>query len=260
MLMIISPAKKLDVESEVLRKYHTQARLLPQSQELIDVCQKLTLSDLASLMKISDKLAALNVARFAQWKAQMNTQNAKSAIDMFKGDVYAGLDVDTLSEDNVDWLQKYLRILSGLYGVLRPLDLMMAYRLEMGTKLENPKGTNLYQYWGDTITQLLLKDMRDEKENQVINLASNEYFKAVNTSLLQVNGVQITTPIFKDQKKGQYKIISFYAKKARGMMVRYITQNKLTDVQALKAFDMAGYYYVDDESSAGKMVFHRDEF
>lgn len=233
--------------------------MLSQSQALIDICKELTPADIASLMKLSDKLAGLNAARFSDWQIDMNLENAKQAIDAFKGDVYAGLDCDSLSDTARDWLQDHLRILSGLYGVLRPLDLMMAYRLEMGTKLGNPNGSNLYQYWDRTITELVLKDLKQQGDEVLINLASNEYFKAVKKPLLKQNNIRVITPVFKDQKNGQYKMISFYAKKARGMMVRYIVDNKISDAEQLKDFDCAGYYYVADASTDNEMVFYRDE-
>lgn len=259
MLLVISPAKKLDFSSPNVQHKYTQARLLDKSQALIDVCKALPPADIASLMKLSDKLAGLNAARFAGWCAQMNLDNAKQAIDAFKGDVYAGLECDSLSEDARDWLQEHLRILSGLYGVLRPLDLMMAYRLEMGTKLDNPHGSNLYQYWGNSITELLLEDIKQQNDEVLINLASNEYFKAVKKPLLKQSNIRVVTPVFKDQKNGQYKVISFYAKKARGMMTRYIVDNKIQDVEQLKNFDYAGYYYAADASTADEFVFYRDE-
>lgn len=259
MLLVISPAKKLDFTTPNAHKKHTQVRLLEQSKTLIDVCKALTPTDIASLMKLSDTLAGLNVARFAQWQPQMTLDNAKQAIDAFKGDVYAGMECNTLSDDARDWLQKHLRILSGLYGVLRPLDLIMAYRLEMGTRLANPNGNNLYQYWDNIITDLLLEDVNQQGDNILINLASNEYFKAVKKPLLKQNNIRVITPVFKDQKNGQYKMISFYAKKARGMMTRYIVDNRITDAEQLKDFDCAGYYYVAEASTDNELVFYRDE-
>lgn len=253
MLIIVSPAKTLDFETPLSIQDYTQPAFLEHSAELIDVCRKLTPAEIASLMKVSDKIAGLNVARFAEWETPFDLSNARQAIFAFKGDVYTGLQAETLSEAGIQYAQAHLRMLSGLYGVLRPLDLMQPYRLEMGTKLSNPRGDNLYQFWGALITEKLNQDSDD---NVLINLASNEYFKAVRPTELTS---KIVTPIFKDAKHGQYKVISFYAKKARGMMARYIIDHRISDVDQLKAFDTAGYYFVEAESSASELVFKRDE-
>ncbi|MEL0630613.1 peroxide stress protein YaaA [Psychromonas aquatilis] len=257
MIVVISPAKTLDFESPATTTKFTEANLLAESQILINRCQKLSMQDIASLMKVSDKIAGLNVARFAQWTTPFSLDNdAKQCLFAFKGDVYTGLEAETLNESTLDYTQKHLRILSGLYGLLRPLDLMLAYRLEMGTRLDNERGTNLYQFWGNLITEELNKQLSAENSQYLINLASNEYFKAVKTKQLNA---EVITPIFKDQKNGQYKVISFYAKKARGLMARYIMENEITDLEQLKAFNIAGYYFVEAASTKTDLVFQRDE-
>lgn len=256
MLILVSPAKTLDYENPAPTKDYTVPALLEYSSELIEVCRQLTPADIASLMKVSDKIAGLNAARFESWDAAFTPENAKQAVFAFKGDVYTGLDAETLSVAALHRAQKHLRMLSGLYGLLRPLDLMQAYRLEMSTKLANPKGTNLYQFWGETITNSVNQALAEQGDNIVVNLASNEYFKAVKPKL--VDGT-IITPVFKDKKAGQYKVISFYAKKARGMMVRYMLDNNVDSIEQLTQFDMAGYYYSEADSTALSPVFLREE-
>lgn len=256
MLILVSPAKTLDYESPLSTQKHTQPDFIDHSAELIEVCRQLTPADVASLMKVSDKIAGLNVARFAQWSPEFNFDNARQALFAFKGDVYTGLEANSLSEDEIEYAQSHLRMLSGLYGLLKPLDLMQPYRLEMGTRLANPRGSNLYQFWGDIITDKVNDALQAQGDSWLINLASNEYFKAVKTK--NVKG-KIITPVFKDCKNGTYKVISFYAKKARGMMARYIIENRVNDLDALKAFDTAGYYFVAAESTATELVFKREE-
>ena len=256
MLIVVSPAKTLDYDSPLLTERHTLPEFIEHSAELIDVCKKLSPQDIAQLMKVSDKIAGLNVARFAQWSTQFDFDNSRQAIFAFKGDVYTGLDAESLSEDDLEYAQNHLRMLSGLYGLLKPLDLMQPYRLEMGTKLANPRGTNLYQFWGNIITDKINQTLKEQGEEVLINLASNEYFKAVKPKAVAGD---IVTPVFKDCKNGQYKVISFYAKKARGMMARYIIENKIESVQELQNFDTAGYYYVPAESTATELVFKREE-
>lgn len=256
MLMLISPAKTLDYTTPPTTKHHTQPQFLPQAQELVTVLQQYSPADLAKLMSLSDKLAGLNVARFAQWQPDFTPENAKQALLAFKGDVYTGLDADSLSEAELGYAQKHLRILSGLYAVLRPLDLMQAYRLEMGTKLANPQGKDLYSFWGDSITEHLNHYMQENGFSTLLNLASNEYFKAVKPSKLQANLVNVD---FKDLKNGQYKIISFYAKKARGMMARYVIQNQINTVAELQNFDSAGYYFSSEQSKPNQLIFLRDQ-
>ncbi len=253
MLVVVSPAKNLDFDTQVPVSEYTQPSLL---DTLAQECKALTPADLSSLMKISDKLATLNANRFAEFSTPFTPDNARQALFAFNGDVYTGLDAQSLSEDDIAYAQQHLRILSGLYGVLRPLDLMQAYRLEMGTKLANSRGKNLYEYWGDTVTTEINKALAAQGDNVLVNLASNEYFKSVKPK--QVDGM-IITPVFKDKKNGQYKIISFFAKKARGLMARYILQNKVEDVAGLKAFDTAGYYFSEEQSTETELVFLREE-
>ncbi|GAB2905578.1 peroxide stress protein YaaA [Rheinheimera gaetbuli] len=254
MLLLVSPAKDLDVQPLTQKVAVTQPQLLQQSQQLADICKDLTPNDLSGLMHISDKLAGLNAARFAQWQLPFTEHNAKAALFTFNGDVYQGLDALSLSDDDIAFAQQHLRILSGLYGVLRPLDLMQPYRLEMGTKLANPQGKDLYAFWQDTITTLLNQQLSELNSELVVNLASQEYFKAVKPKLLNA---RLITPVFKDFKNGQYKIISFFAKKARGLMARYIIQQRITEASKLKDFDLAGYQFSAEQSSANELVFLR---
>lgn len=255
MLTVISPAKTLDFDTPPTTQKHSQPRFLSQSQELIDTLRQMSTADIASLMKLSDKLAGLNVARYETWQTPFNLDNAKQAVLAFQGDVYTGLDAETLDEKQLTFAQKHLRILSGLYGVLKPLDLIQPYRLEMGTKLDNAKGKDLYAFWGSDIRQSLQAEdaMQDEV---LINLASNEYFKAVEAKNLKA---RIITPVFKDWKNGQYKMISFYAKKARGMMSRYIIEHELQDPDRIKDFDTDGYRFSADMSKKDEWVFIRHQ-
>jgi cytoplasmic iron level regulating protein YaaA (DUF328/UPF0246 family) len=256
MLVVVSPAKNLDFQSPAVTDNFTQPALLKDASMLISRCKKLSPADIASLMSLSDKLAGLNADRYASWTVPFSPDNAKQAILAFNGDVYVGLDANSFSEQDFAFAQQHLRILSGLYGVLKPLDLMQAYRLEMGTRLDTKRGDNLYQFWGETITKNLNQALQDQSDEVLINLASNEYFKAVKAKSLKA---QIVTPEFKDQKNGQYKVISFFAKKARGMMTRYIIQNRLNDVEQLNHFDLGGYQYSTELSQPNKPVFTRAE-
>lgn len=256
MLITISPAKTLDFESPLATTQFTQPELLKYSQQLIEECRKLSSSDIASLMKISDKLAGLNAARFGEWQPNFTPENARQAILAFKGDVYTGMQAELFSEDDFQFAQQHLRILSGLYGVLRPLDLMQPYRLEMGIKLKNKKGSDLYQFWENTITETLNKAIEAQGDNVLVNLASDEYFKSVNPQKLNA---KIIKPVFLDEKNGKYKVISFYAKKARGLMSRFIIQEKLTDIKQLKEFDLEGYQFNSAESEGNTLVFKRAE-
>jgi len=255
MLILISPAKTLDFDTPAITKTKSQPVLLDESQILIDELQKLTPGKVSSLMNISEKLGNLNFERFMDWQRPFNTKNAKQSVLAFKGDVYTGLDAESLSEDELKFAQQHLRILSGLYGVLRPLDLMQPYRLEMGTKFKNPRGKDLYQFWGPQITDDLNKQLKKLKSDLVINLASNEYFKSVDKKALNA---EIVTPAFKDLKNGNYKIISFFAKKARGLMTRWIIQNNISDPADLKKFKVAGYKYNAKMSTPTEPVFTRD--
>lgn len=255
MLIVISPAKTLDYKNPVNTDKYSYPALVKDSQELIDVCRDLTPSQIASLMKVSDKIAGLNAARFSEWQAEFNLQNSRQAVFAFRGDVYTGLDVDTFSAAELDSLQKHLRILSGLYGLLRPLDLMQPYRLEMGTSLANPRGKNLYEFWGQIITDKLNQTLQESNTDLLVNLASNEYFKSVKVNKLRA---KVVTPIFKDFKNGEYKVISFYAKKARGLMTRFIVQNNISELENLNDFDLGGYRYSKELSNSLSPVFLRD--
>lgn len=245
MLIVVSPAKTLDFDTPAVTSKHTVPALLEDSAALIDQLRKLSPDDIGKLMSISPKLATLNSNRYFDWTLPFTTDNAKQAAFAFKGDVYTGLDADTLTASELDFAQDHLRILSGLYGVLRPLDLMQAYRLEMGTQFQNNRGKNLYEFWGDTITDSINQALKKQHSECLINLASIEYFKSINAKKLNA---KIITPIFKDQKNGAYKIISFYAKKARGLMSRYIIQNKLTDPEAIKGFNLKGYTFKESKN------------
>lgn len=256
MLALISPAKTLDYESTLPTDHYTLPRLLDQSQQLIDVASQLSATEIAQLMSVSEKIAQLNVARFHDWQADFNFSNARQAIFAFKGDVYTGLDAYALVDQEIEFAQQHLRMLSGLYGLLRPLDLMMPYRLEMGTKLANSVGANLYAFWGDTITNLINADLAETQSEVLVNIASDEYYKSVNEKKINA---EIIKPVFLDQKNGKYKVISFYAKKARGLMARYIIENKLEHAEDLKSFNTDGYYFDAESSLKGELVFKRDE-
>jgi len=254
MLFVISPAKNLDFETPATTKTASQPRYLAQSTKLITQLKTLSVQEVASLMSLSDKLAGLNLSRFQSWQTPFNADNAKQAMLAFNGDVYTGLDAKTLDEAGLTFAQQHLRILSGLYGVLKPLDYMQPYRLEMGTKLANTAGNDLYDFWGDELTQSLIAEPAFA-DKVLINLASNEYFKAIKTKQLNA---RIITPVFKDAKNGQYKIISFYAKKARGLMSRYIIDHKITEPEAIKGFDREGYYFSEAQSKGDEWVFLRE--
>ncbi len=256
MLTVISPAKTLDYDSPLTTAAYSQPGYVEDSAELISELRKLSPPQVSELMGISDRLGALNFGRYLDWQPEFTPDNARPAILAFKGDVYTGLAVESLSEADLQWAQQHLRILSGLYGLLRPLDLMQPYRLEMGTKLANSRGKDLYQFWGGKITDDLNTELCNMKTPVLINLASNEYFKSVQAGKLNA---EIITPVFKDWKGGKYKIISFYAKKARGLMSRYIIEHQIDDAERLKDFDYAGYAYQPAMSSAREWVFTRDE-
>jgi cytoplasmic iron level regulating protein YaaA (DUF328/UPF0246 family) len=256
MLTIISPAKTLDYESPLATKRFTQPELLDKSSQLISVARKLTPAQISSLMGISDKLALLNAERFNDWQPDFSPDNARQAILAFKGDVYTGLQAEDFSEKDFEFAQGHLRMLSGLYGLLRPLDLMMPYRLEMGIRLENPQGANLYAFWGDLLTEKLNKLLAEQGDKVLINLASDEYFKAVKPAKLDG---EIIKPVFLDQKNGNYKVISFYAKKARGLMSRFIIKERLSKVSQLQDFNLEGYEYDPARSAGNELVFTRPE-
>ena len=262
MYFLLSPAKSLNETDAIpvnLGNYYSQPELIEHSQALMKILKAKEPIDLQEMMSISDDLAQLNAKRNQDW-AWSDTEpftddNAKPAGYLFDGDVYSGLDMYQMDKDTAIYVNKHLGILSGLYGVLKPLDLIQPYRLEMGTKLKNGRGDNLYEFWGEEVTNTINTRMADSNDKILINLASNEYFKSVKKKSLHA---KIITPRFEDEKNGQYKVISFYAKKARGLMVKYAADNKLTNAEQLKQFDLAGYYYCADISDDKTWVFRRD--
>lgn len=256
MLLLLSPAKKLDYDSPVRTQLHSQPLFVEQAQSLIDILRTKSESQVAELMKLSPALAQLNVQRYAEWQAQFDASNSRQAILAFNGDVYEGLQADTLNDQALEWAQQHVLMLSGLYGVLRPLDWMRPYRLEMGTRLANPAGANLYQYWGTQIAEYLNQRQAQQPDPWILNLASEEYFKAVDKKALNAKVVQC---VFQDQKNDQWKVISFYAKKARGLMARYVIDQRIESIEALKHFAVDGYAYTPELSSADKLVFRRPE-
>ncbi|MEE3176262.1 MAG: peroxide stress protein YaaA [Verrucomicrobiota bacterium] len=255
MILTLSPAKTMDFEAQCLTKKHTGPDFIEDSQELIQNLTKMGKSDLSLLMNISDKLANLNYDRYRSWSLPFSTNNAKQALLAFKGDVYTGFRFNEWRAADFNFAQKKIRILSGLYGLLRPLDLIQAYRLEMGTGLITSRGNNLYDFWGDKITDALNRVVKDTKSKILINLASNEYFKSVDANNLDA---EIITPTFKDFKNGKYKFISFYAKKARGMMADFIVRNKIKSAAEILKFNFEGYYYCSSSSTPEDPVFLRD--
>jgi uncharacterized protein len=256
MIVVLSPAKSLDFATAAPLPTHTQPALLGDSQELIDILRTLTPLELAQLMRISDPLAAQNAVRFAQWALPFTPQTAKQAVFAFNGDVYAGLDAATLTLDDLAFAQKHVRVLSGLYGVLRPLDFILPYRLEMGTRLPNPRGRDLYAFWGGRLTEVINAALADAGATALVNLASLEYFKAIRSKEL---ATPVIEPVFEDwsAKEGKFKIVSFYAKRARGMMARYAVRERLTVPDDLKDFADGGYAYCSAVSSAERWVFRR---
>lgn len=256
MLIVVSPAKSLDYESKVKTRKHSQPEFLAESQQLVKDLKKLEPDDLAELMNISEALAEENYKRFANWQTPFDLKNSRQAIFAFKGDVYLGLQAENYSTADLNFAQKHLRILSGLYGLLRPLDLMQAYRLEMGRKFASGKTKDLYEFWGSKLTEKLNAEFitYPEKKRTLINLASNEYFGSIKPKELEA---EIITPTFKDWSNGQYRVLSFFAKKARGQMVSYIVKNRLKSPQKLKEFDVEGYRYDESESTDLKLVFKR---
>jgi len=254
MLIVISPAKTLDFNTEIKYDGFSIPDHLDKSQQLVDTLKKKSKSKLAELMKISPKLAQLNYDRFKEWCLPFNTENAKQAVFVFKGDVFVGLDIDRFLQDDLQYTQQHLRILSGLHGLLRPLDVIQPYRLEMGTKLKYRRKNNLYEFWGDLITQDLQDALDSQGDGYLINLASDEYFKSLNKKKLKA---KIITPVFKDFKNGEYKFLSFFGKKARGMMAKYILQNRISNPEDLKHFEEDGYFYNDNLSKDDIIVFTR---
>jgi len=250
MLLLLSPAKKLDYDTPVRTTLQSQPLFVEEAAELIAVLRKLSASEVASLMKLSDALAELNVARYAEWEPVFDTTSARQAALAFNGDVYEGLRAPELSDEALQWAQEHVLMLSGLYGVLRPLDLMRPYRLEMGTRLQTEKGANLYAFWGSRIAEYL----NEQGDEVVVNLASEEYFKAVDRKVLKARVVQC---VFQEQKGDAWKVISFHAKRARGLMARHVIDERIDQPEGLKTFAAEGYAYAADASSADRLVFRR---
>lgn len=255
MIVVLSPAKTLDFAPTTILEESSKPALVTQSKKLIQILRTLSQSDLGEMMRISDKLSAEVYGYVHSWKAKYDAKNAKQAILAFRGDVYLGLSAENFKPEDFDFAQGCLRILSGLYGILRPLDLIQPYRLEMGTKLKGDYGKDLYAFWGNRIAAELKKGLA-QQDDLLLNLASNEYFKSVQATSLPC---QIVTPVFQDYKNGQYKVISFFAKKARGMMARYIIRNRVTDVRGIRKFHSAGYCYQRHLSTDDGPVFTRKQ-
>ena len=255
MLAIVSPAKKLDFDELAAPLPHTQPDFLDRAETLVGVAKKLSRADLSRLMKLSEQLTELNFQRFKAFKPPFTTANAKQAVLAFSGDTYVGLDAGSLSEDDLVYAQDHLRILSGLYGALRPLDLIQPYRLEMGSKLRNPEGGDLYDFWGEELADAIDNIVADHKEPVVINLASNEYFKATSPKTLKT---RVITPVFKEVKDGEAKVLGLFAKRARGMMARYMISRRVENSEKLKKFKEGGYAYQDHLSDDNTWVFTRE--
>lgn len=254
MLFLLSPAKALDFEPSAPELPHTQPQFVPQSAELIGILRQMSPQQVARLMSLSDALSALNVARYQAWSPKFTRKNAKQAVLAFNGDAYQGLAAGTLALDDLNWLQQHLCILSGLYGVLRPLDYMQPYRLEMGTQLPNAHGKNLYAFWGSRIAEHLNARLKSEVAPVLVNLASQEYFKAVDLKTLKVRVIDC---VFEDCKGGQYKVISFHAKRARGLMARFAATQRVVLPEQLKAFAAEGYAFDSGASGPARLVFRR---
>jgi len=254
MLFLLSPAKKLDYDSVVATAEHTQPLFVKEAAELIKVLKKKSETEVSELMDLSPALSKLNMQRYKNWTPVFTQDNARQALLAFNGDVYEGLQASSLKAADLKWAQKHVAILSGLYGVLRPLDLMQAYRLEMGTRLINPGGTNLYQFWSKTITPYLNERLSKDKEPVVINLASEEYFKSVDLKALKARVVQC---VFQDGKASVFKVVSFHAKRARGLMARFAIEHRVTAVEQLKKFESEGYSFASEVSTPDKLVFRR---
>ncbi len=254
MLFLLSPAKSLDYETPVGDVPHTEPLFVKQSTRLIKLLREKSAEDISEMMDLSEALSTLNVQRYKAWKPKFTAENSKQAVLAFDGDVYGGLDAKTLKAKDLAWAQDHVRILSGLYGVLRPLDWMQPYRLEMGTRLANPGGSNLYQFWGSQISEFLNQELAGDKTPVVVNLASQEYFKAVDLKALKARVVEC---VFEEYKNGQYKVISFMAKRARGLMARYAVTHHITSVKKLEAFNLEGYAFAPAVSGPDRLVFRR---
>ena len=254
MITIISPSKTQDFSSDNLPNTHSQARFLDQSALLVKELRKKSSKQIKELMDVSDKIADLNYDRYQQFKTPFSIDNARQALFAFKGDVYTGIDIENYTQKELAFAQDHLRILSGLYGLLRPLDLIQPYRLEMKIKLKNPRGKDLYTFWGNRLTHELNKELESHKQAILINLASNEYFKAINKKELKA---EIITPVFKEYKNGKYSVVAIFAKKARGMMSDFIIKNKIEDPKKLKTFNQEGYEFSEQLSKENEWVFIR---
>lgn len=254
MLSVVSPAKKMDFERSGLPQEHSELDFQKDTKELLKTAKKLKASDLKALMKISEDLSSLNYERFQGMKFPFTADNAKQAAFAFAGDTYVGLDAKTLSDEDIAYAQDHLRILSGLYGLVRPLDLIQPYRLEMGTRLTNTRGENLYDFWGDRLARKINEELADHKSKVLVNVASNEYFKAIKRKSLNV---EVITPVFKEVKNDVAKVIGFSAKRARGMMARYLTQNRVETPDGIKDFAEAGYKFQPALSTESEYQFHR---
>jgi len=253
MLILISPAKTLKTDVSALTN-SSIPEFIDNSDKLVARLKKLTPQKLGELMGISAKLAQINYERYQSWEVPFTSEDALNAIFAFRGEVYNGLDIDSFTQEDLDYTNNHLRILSGLYGLLKPMDAILPYRLEMGTKLKIGRNNNLYEYWGDKITLLINKQLKQSEEETIVNLASNEYFKVINTKKLKAN---IITPVFMEKKNGKYKVISIYAKKARGLMTAFILKNRIQSAEEIKHFDLDGYIFNDDLSKKSKIAFTR---
>ena len=254
MITVISPAKKLNFDATSPIKAFSQCQFLENSKILVNQAKDYSFDEIMNLMGVSQNIANLTVQRFNDWNLPFTKQNAKQAALAFNGDTYIGLEADTFSIDDFDYAQEHLRILSGLYGLLRPLDLIQPYRLEMGTKMDNPSGINLYQFWGSKISEGLQKTLKKHNSKYIVNCASDEYFKAVDLSALDA---AIVKPVFKDVKNGIPKVISFFAKRARGMLAKYIIKNRTDNIEELKDFNESGYEFQSELSNDKELVYIR---
>jgi cytoplasmic iron level regulating protein YaaA (DUF328/UPF0246 family) len=254
MLILLSPSKTIDTTTKISYKNFTIPHFITDSSNIISVVKQLNVNELSTLMKISPKLSQLNFDRFQYWNSEHKLTNSKQALLSFKGEVFTGIDSDSFSEDDLKYSQNHLIILSGMYGIIRPLDLIQPYRLEISTKLAISDSKNLYAFWQDKITSEIQQILTTHNNPTIINLASNEYFKVIDAKKLDAN---IITPVFKEYKNGSYKIVTIYAKKARGLMTSYILKNKIEKIDDLKFFDKEGYYYNDLMSNNSQLVFTR---
>ena len=256
MITVISPAKSLNYDDKSAIAYSSEARMLDESEKLMKVLKKKSPKKLMDLQGISENLGQLNFERNQVWQTPLIAEQSKQALFAFTGDVYVGFNAETLNENQVDHTQSHLRILSGLYGVLRPFDMMMPYRLEMGTSLKTTRGKNLYEFWKDRITDLINEDLKEANTNLLLNLASNEYFKSINTKKLNA---EVISPSFLDWSNGKYKVLSFFAKKARGMMARFVIDHQISKPDDLRGFDVEGYLFDEELSKENKPVFTRKQ-